>query len=182
MRRQRRKFLEPLNVRVANILSYRDGSLPCDTSRNNFSLSGPTGRDNGRRKLKFRPIHAKTGELRTELCDLRPATCVSVRTASANFIGNLSRTIEFIATALQPPLRLLLSILPLASFFLLFARICISQLTPVQPPFGAISPGNIFQIPRCVTSTAMIASYEQRTRGRTRFSAIKEKICEPRDA
>lgn len=127
--RNGRNFLVARNVRVANILSYRDGSLPCDTCSNNFSPNGPAGRDNGRHKLKFRPIHAKTGELRTELCDLRPGTCVSVHRGGRQFYwqfvpyDRIYRHCPPISTLLShptspPPSRVL------------FTRICISQLTP----------------------------------------------------
>lgn len=67
-------------------LHYRVGSLPCDArAAITFPRTGQLDRDNGRRKLKFRPIHAKTGELRTKLCDLRPATCVSVHRHERQF-------------------------------------------------------------------------------------------------
>lgn len=51
--------------------------------------------DNGRHKLKFRAIHAKTGELRTKLSDLRP--CSGARGEDVDFMANLSAAIVFIA-------------------------------------------------------------------------------------
>lgn len=53
----------------------------------------------GRHELKFRPIHAKTGELRTELSDLRPA-CRVARGEDVNFMANLSAAIIFITQTL----------------------------------------------------------------------------------
>lgn len=148
------------DVRVANILSYRDGSLPCDGSRNNFSPNWSAGRDNGRRKLKFRPIHAKTGELRTELCDLRPATRVSVQTANANFIGNLSRAVEFIVTA--PPLFSLLFSLP---FFRVVRANLYFSINTVQPSIWRNLVREYFKDSPWVTLRPMIGSYEERIQG-----------------
>lgn len=54
--------------------------------------------DNGWHKLKFRPIHAKTGELRTELSDLRPATVrVAMRAARTSVLWLICRPWSYLS-------------------------------------------------------------------------------------
>jgi hypothetical protein len=91
----------------------RPSRLPVSPqTRQLFCRHGFLGRwDNGRHKLKFRPIHAKTGELRTELSDLRSA-CRVARDEDANFMANLSAAIG--CSSLRP-------------------EISISQLNPLVP-------------------------------------------------
>lgn len=78
------------------------------------------GRDNGRHKLKFRLIHAKTGELRTELRDLRPRRRACRAEDDADFMANLSTAIVFIARAGRTIL---------VAFSCVLMRVNISQLT-----------------------------------------------------
>lgn len=75
--------------------------------------------DNGRHKLKFRAIHAKTGELRTELSDLRPAS--GARTARTSILRLICRPRSYLSrertlfcrSTLHPDARQYFSINPL---------------------------------------------------------------------
>lgn len=113
-------------------------------------------------KVKFRPIHAKTGELRTELCDLRPVTCVLVHRDERQFYW------QFV------PDDRIYRVYPLSfslSCLLFFIRVfhvvhgnLYFSISTIQLPFGAILLASILRILRALL-LHMIASYEGRTRG-----------------
>lgn len=113
-------------------------------------------------KVKFRPIHAKTGELRTELCDLRPATCVLVHRDERQFYWQFVPDDRIYRIY---PLYFSLSCLLFSFrvFHVVHGNLYFS-ISTVQLPFGAILLASILRILRALLLHT-IASYEGRTRG-----------------
>lgn len=144
--------IQTAQVESFSRLHYRVGSLPCDArAAITFPRTGQLDRDNGRRKLKFRPIHAKTGELRTKLCDLRPATCVSVHRHERQFYWQFVPHDRIYRVC--PFLSLSLSLCALPFSFCIFRVVHTNlyfSISTVRLPFGAISSANVLRIPRAL--------------------------------
>lgn len=133
-------------------------------------------------KVKFRPIHAKTGELRTELCDLRPATCVLVHRDERQFYW------QFVPDdRIYRIYRLSLSLSCLLFSFRVFHVVhgnLYFSISTVQLPFGAILLASVLRILRALllhtAHDCLLWGTHARIHSKLRSSIIKEKIYNSR--